>query len=286
MAVCRRLTVVTVLACLLAALFTHPSTARPLDEVKDTNLLRIVVYLDYRPFSWEEEDGTVKGIDADLGRAIAEELGVKAEVLARNPGEDVDDDLRSNIWQGPRTGGHKGDVMMHVPMEREFIARNNLVAISNPYYHEKVVLAVNSDLVAPGEGLGAFRKLKVACQYSTSAHYFLAFAENGEIGQNVFSYRVFAEAAKTFLNKETAGLMGRRSDLDPWLDKAGFDVRLIEPEFPATLRQKWNVGTAVKDDSRDLGYEIGKALRQIRSSGKIKKIFAKYGVEYLPPATQ
>ncbi len=271
---------------MMFVMFTAVSgQARPLDDVIESNLLRIVVYYDNRPFSWEE-DGVAKGIDADIGRAIAAKLKVKPEILVRSAGEDVDDDLRSNIWQGPRTGGPKGDVMLHVPMEREFIARNNLVAISNAYYREEVVLALNTDLVPDGEGLSAFRKLDVACQFSTSAHYFLAFIDDGAYRDNVSPYIKFKDAVARFKSKESAGLMGRRAQIESYLKGSGLSLRYLMPDFPPTLRGRWNIGTAVKDDSRDLGYAIGAAFDEMKSSGELRKIFEAYGVSFVDPSTR
>jgi len=257
--------------------------ARPLDVVIATGVLNVIVYYDNKPYSWEE-DGKVKGIDADIARAIARELEVKAKVIARTAGEEVDDDLRSNIWQGPRTGGIKGDVMMHVPMDPVLIARNNLVAISNPYYHERVVLAVDPAKVGD-KGLAAFREHKVAVRFSNAAHYYLAFAEEGAFRNNVSPWMKFEDAAKAFKEGASAGLAGPRSEVESALSDYDKPVEYITLEMPETLRSKWNVGTAVNHDSRDLGYAIGRALRKIRASGELQKIFESYGAKYVEPAT-
>jgi polar amino acid transport system substrate-binding protein len=259
--------------------------ARPLEEVKDSGFLRVIVYTDAKPFSWEE-DGKVMGIDADLGRAIAKQLGVKPKIIARGAGEEVDDDIRSNIWQGPRTGGVKGDVMMHVPMERELIARNNLAAISNAYYHEEVILALKTDVLGDKAGLEAFQDgkgNKVACQFATSTHYFLAFAQDGKLRNNVSPFVKFESAAENFLEGGAAGLMGRRAQIESALVGSDLKLHFQVPEFPVTLRSRWNVGMAVKEDSRDLGYAIGGALRKLRASGELAKIFEKYGVSHVDP---
>lgn len=275
---------------LIAALLTFvnlagPADARPLDEVKESGFLRVIVYTDFKPFSWEE-DGKVVGINADIGRAIARELGVKPKIIARGAGEEVDDDIRSNIWQGPRTGGVKGDVMMHVPMERELIARNNLAAISNAYYHEEVILALKTDVLGDKAGLEAFQDgkgNKVACQFATSTHYFLAFAQDGKLRNNVSPFVKFKSAAENFIEGGAAGLMGRRAQVESALQDSELKLRIVVPEFPVTLRSRWNVGMAVKEDSRDLGYAIGSALRKLRASGELAKIFEKYGVSYVAP---
>lgn len=277
------------LLCLVAAVAAAPgggAQARPLDEVVQSGFLRVIVYTEFKPFSWETEDGKVAGIDADLGRAIARELGVEAKIIARGAGEKVDDDIRSNIWQGPRTGGVKGDVMMHVPMEKELIARNSEAAISNAYYHEHVVLALKRGVHGEAGGLADFedgKDRKLACQFATSTHYFLAFALDGKIRNNVSPFVKFESAAENFLEGGSSGLMGRRAQIEAALKDADVDIVYSQPKFPGTLRSAWNIGTAVREDSRDLGYAVGRALGKLRSSGEMKDIFNRYGLTYVEP---
>ncbi len=273
-------------ACVFTLMsLTQFAGARPLDDVIEAGELRVIVYTDAKPFSWEE-GGKVVGINSDLGRAIAKQLGVKPKIIARGAGEEVDDDIRSNIWQGPRTGGVKGDVMMHVPMERELIARNNLAAVSNAYYHEEVILALKSDVLGEDADLQSFQDVKgnkVACQFATSTHYFLAFADDGKLRNNVSPFIKFESAAENFLEGGAAGLMGRRAQIESALKGSDLKLRFLTPEFPETLRSRWNVGMAVKEDSRDLGYAIGAALRKLKASGELAEIFEKYGVSYVDP---
>jgi polar amino acid transport system substrate-binding protein len=267
-----------------AASMTGVAKARPLDDVIATGVLNVIVYRDNKPYSWETDGGEVKGIDADLARAIAGELKVKANVIARSAGEEVDDDIRSNIWQGPRTGGIKGDVMMHVPLDPELIARNNLAALSNPYYHEETVIAVDPVKTA-GKGIDAFKSMKVAVRFSNAAHYFLAFANDGAYRENVSPWMKFDDAAAYFIEGKAAGLAGPRSEVEAALSGSGVKVEYIVPDIPDTLRSRWNVGTAVNLDSRDLGYAIGRALRKLAEAGEVARIFEKHGASYVPPPT-
>jgi len=271
------------LICALMTVNPERSLARPLDEVVASGILRVIVYDDFAPYSWTEADGTVKGIDADIARAIAARMNVKPDLIARIAGEEVDDDLRSNIWQGPRTGGLVGDVMMHVPMEKEFIARNNLVGISNAYHHEKVVLAVHTDMVDPAAGLSAFRNAKLAVQFASAAHYYVMFADDEAYKLNINPYRFVKGAMESFLARENAGIIGPRAEIESLLGDQRGKVKILEPKFDTELRMAWTIGTAVKQDSRDAGYAIGKALRELEASGELAAIFAKYGATRVPP---
>lgn len=265
------------------ALAPATATARPLDDVVASGVLRVIVYDDFAPFSWTAADGTVKGIDADIARAIAAGMNLKPDIIARIAGEEVDDDLRSNIWQGPRTGGHVGDFMMHVPIEKEFIARNTLVGISNAYHHEQVVLAVHPDMVEPEAGLTAFRNAKLAVQFASAAHYYVMFADGEAYKANVNPYRKVKDAMESFLARENAGIIGPRSEIEALLGDQRDAVRITEPKFDTDLRMAWTIGTAVKQDSRDTGYAVGKVLRELEASGELARIFAKCGVTRVPP---
>jgi polar amino acid transport system substrate-binding protein len=125
--------------CLVAS----PLVARPLDTVKEAGSLRVILYDDNKPFSWTKDDGKQIGIDVELANAIATELGVKADVVLRMPGEDLGDDLRGNVWRGPLTGGGTGDVMLHVPTDKELAEKNPKAIIGNSYFQETVALAID-----------------------------------------------------------------------------------------------------------------------------------------------
>lgn len=270
---------------LLLAAAAGSAVARPLDEVKASGELRVVVYEDNAPFSWTDASGVVQGVDADLARAIADELGLRVNLIARIAGEKADDDIRSNIWQGPRTGGLVGDVMMHVPMEREFIARNPLAAISNAYYHEQVVLAVHPDVAVPDDPkamLTPFRSAKLAVHFATVAHYYAMFADAGAYKTMLNPYLKFPSAAAAFRSRENLGLLGRRAQIEGEL--RGFPgLKIVEPAFDTELRMAWTVGTAVKHDSRDTGYAVGNALDALSRRGKVKEIFERHGLTLVPP---
>ena len=63
-----------------AALIGGPLGAAPLARVKELGVLRVGLYADNRPWSWDKGGGVPAGIDVDLAMAIAEQLGVKHEI--------------------------------------------------------------------------------------------------------------------------------------------------------------------------------------------------------------
>lgn len=273
---------VRAIALALLAFVPVSADARPLDEVMTAKSLRVVVYRDNPPFSYMEEDEP-KGIDVEIGRAIAREMGIDAEIIARAVGEDVDDDLRFNVWKGPYSEGGVGDVMLHVPVDRELMSRNPLAAISNAYFMETVALAVDPERIETAESFDIFSEHKIGVQYATVADYFLLRYGDGKLINNISHYTKLEKGVAEFLKKDTAAILGVRSDIEGMLHKLGSSATFMDVPMPGLVRKSWLIGTAVKDNSRDLGYAIGTALQKLTASGELSRIFAAHGVTYAPP---
>ena len=271
------------LAAVVLACPASPLFARPLDDVVAAGTLRVTLYEDNKPFSWTEEGGELKGIDVEIGKALAEALGVKAELILRMQGEDLGDDLRANVWKGPLTGGGVGDVMLHVPTDKELAALNPNAVIGNPYFQETVALAIDPKRVPADSDFKIFKKQKVGVKLATVSDYFLMTFEDGALIDNIAHFTRGPLGAKEFLAGETAAILGVRSETEGTLHDQGAKAEFITPPMPGIFRSDWVVGMAVDEKSRDLAYAIGEALGKLKASGALTKIFAKYGVTYLPP---
>jgi polar amino acid transport system substrate-binding protein len=272
------------LAALAASAIACSGTlARPLDDVIAAKSLRVIAYLDNAPFSWLDGD-VPKGIDVDLGRALAKELGVEAEVILRMQGEKADDDLRVNIARGPLTGGGVGDIMMHVPIDREFATRNREWAvIGQPYFQERVAVAIHPELTGPQPTFDVFKSKKIAVQVGTVADYFLMRFDDGALIDNIVHHVKPEVGAKEFADREVAALMGVRSKTEALLHVKGIKPTFVEPPMDGIVRENWVVGLAWADNSRDLGYALGAALEKLKASGELARIFESHGVTYVAP---
>lgn len=259
--------------------------ARPLDEVLASKTLRVIAYLDNKPFSYMDEKEEPRGIDVDIGRAIAKDLGVEAEIILRMPGETADDDVRVNVWQGPRTGGGVGDVVLHIPYDKEFRIRNAEAVIINPYFEEHIAVAVHPDLIDPDFKFDVFKtgKKKIGVQLATVADYFLMTYDDGDLIDNIAHHTKPRAGAEEFARKDVVALMGVRSMLEGQFHELGLVPKFVEPDMPGIVRQKWMIAMAVREDSRDLGYRVGDVITKLRQSGEMSKIFKKYGITYIPP---
>ncbi|MFN3282433.1 MAG: transporter substrate-binding domain-containing protein, partial [Tabrizicola sp.] len=85
-----------------------------LDEIVERGWIEIAVYEDYPPYSWQE-GSTPRGVDVEVGRIIAESLGVEPRFRFVQAGENLDQDLLNYVWKGAAVGGHVSNLMMRVP---------------------------------------------------------------------------------------------------------------------------------------------------------------------------
>ena len=120
-----------------------------LDTIIDRGFMTFAVYEDYPPYSWEE-GGKPRGVDIEIARIIAEDIGVEARFRFVAAGENLDADLRNNVWKGPIVGGAVSNVMMRVPYDSAFKCRVEQVVFTGQYASENIAIAY-SESVYPDE---------------------------------------------------------------------------------------------------------------------------------------
>jgi ABC-type amino acid transport substrate-binding protein len=263
------------------------ANARPLEEVEKAGEMIIFVYADYAPYSWRDGE-RIRGIDVEIGRALAAKLGVKANFLIRAADENVDDDLRVNIWKGDLIHRKRADVMMHVPFDRTLETRAEARAVLfNPYFNEQIAVVADEKKIPVVKTFGRFVTNPIAVELDTASDFFLSNAFRGQLHPSIRRGRTFTEAVELIESDQTAALMASRAQAE-WIVHRNPDrtYRVWQPPAPGLVRKEWPIGMAVREDSRDLGYALGEALATLRKDGTMQKIFDRYGVTYLAPAGQ
>lgn len=257
--------------------------ARPLDDVVDAGKLVVFAYSDYAPYSWLDESGA-HGIDVDIARHFGKSLGVDVEFLIRGADENLDDDLRVNIWKGDLIHRKLADVMMHVPYDREVDIRNELAVLTSPYFQEQMALVYDRNVHPSVETFGRFVSKRIAVELDTAGDFFLSNAFRGQLQQSISRGRTFADAQELYASGEVGALMGSRAQAE-WVAMKTPDLQsaIAQPPMPGIVRTGWPIGIAVKHDSRDLGYALGDVLSELIQSGEMQKIYKTYGVEWLAP---
>lgn len=265
--------------CLAVAL---PAQANGLDEVRQKGRLRVAVYNNFPPYSF---DG--RGIDVEIGKALAERLGVKPEIFWFNSDEDMNDDLRNMVWKGHYLGAQPGDVMLHVPLDKHLAAQNDKVRIFAPYHIEALALARIASRVPEPAGsaavvLDVFTREKVGVEVATGSDGFLLSVLNGRLRENVVHYRTVTLAAAGLRAGEVAAVMAPRAELEAALKSdSAFPVKLVK--MPELRVDHWPLAMAVKSDDGALAEALSAALIGLQKDGTVARIFNSYGITHQLP---
>ncbi len=271
---------------LVLASTVHPGLvqARPIDEVTDSGYITIFVYQDYAPYSFEDESGELKGIDVDIAKHFAESLGVELRFLVRGADENVDDDLRVNLWKGDLIHRKVADVMMHVPYDRELDTRNEFIVLMSPYFLEEMAVVTDTAVLPKLETFGRFMNKPIAVEVDTAGDFFLSNAFRGALHQSIRRGRTFNEVIDLYKNGDVPAAMGSKAQTQ-WIANQSPDVesKVFQPPMPGIVRKSWPVGIGIKHDSRDLGYALTDVAFGLIQSGEMEAIAQKYGVSFTAP---
>lgn len=277
---CRRRWLAGLLALGLAAAF--PALADGLESLRQKGRLRVAVYNDFAPYSF---DG--RGIDVDIGRALAERLGVSAEIAWFSADEDMSDDLRNMVWKGHYLGTQPADVMLHVPLDAHLAAQNDKVRIVAPYHVEALALARVASRVPEPSGsaavaLDAFTREKIGVEVASGSDGFLLGVLNGRLRENVVHYRSVALAAAGLRAGEVAAVMAPRAELEAAL-QGDRNYPLSAVKMPELRTDHWPLAMAVKSDNGPLAEALSSALIGLQQDGTVARIFKRYGVTHQLP---
>lgn len=285
----KKFSLASLVAAILAAALPSFSHARPLDDVVKSGYLDVALYADFRPYSWVDEKGTARGIDAEIAAELAKAIGVEIRYMVRIAGENLDADLRSNIWRGDIVEKKMADVMLHVPQDRGLIApvpgetepRNDLVHFCCGYHLETFAVIVDPDKIR-ANSFAPFVYNKIAVELDTVPDFFLSAAFGGQLMNSVVRAMTFDKAVDLFESGEVTALMATHAQVEWVLANTKRKAKIITPPTPGIVRKDWAVGLAVRTDSRDLGYAFDLELEKMAEDGRLAKIMRGYGVTYTP----
>lgn len=251
--------------------------AATLAQVRERGRLIVGLYEDMPPFHMKG-----RGIDVELGQALADTLGVKFAPLPFNADENMADDLRNMVWKGHYLGYGPADVLMHVPVDRPLIEATPQATIFGPYYREHVMLARRMDDLPVLDSLSQLGTRRVAVAGQTLAGWLLIGADGGAYREQLSTqWKDGCEAARALQRGEVGAAAGLASELEAVL--AGDAAYRIEPlPVPRAPRDGWAAGMAVKRDASDLAQALQQALNDLAQAGRVAEIFARHKVAWRP----
>ena len=238
-----------------------------LEKVKAAGKLVIGVEGTYPPFTYHDDSGELTGLDIELGKALAEKLGVEVE-------------FREAAWDSLLIGidsGRFDTVINSVSITDE---RAEKYDFSDPYYYEarRVVVRADDDSIQTPEDL----KGKKIATNATNA--FIPWYEAQ--GAEIVGIDTSSEAIDLVLSGRADFLGTSVPVLNAYLDE--------HPDAKDKLKEAFVIpdsedGIAIPVRKGETEYldAINAALAELREEGKLKEISEKYlGGDYTESAYQ
>ncbi|MGL4235430.1 substrate-binding periplasmic protein [Tabrizicola sp.] len=256
----------------------YEDVGREFDDIIDSGWIEFAVYEDFRPWSWEQ-DGKAVGVDVEIGRLIAESLGVEARFRLVQPGENLDADLMNYVWKGAAVGGRVSDVMLHVPYDSDYACRIEQVVFTGQYAQDGVAIAyVASHYPDKGPTPPYFRYDTVGVENDSISDFYLTSV--GALGDTVHRYRSTLKAMDALAAGEVMAVMGPKGEIEGNL---AVGLKVHEPPLLGFERGHWTLGVGINQQHRDLGYAVDDAVAAALADGRIAAIFAAQGMSFRPP---
>ena len=216
------------LALALTTVALADSTARTLDEIKESGSIVIGVFSDKKPFGYVDENGEYQGYDVYLARRLAEDLGVELELVS------VDAPNRVEYLQSAKV-----DVILaNFTVTAE---RAEVVDFALPYM--KVALGVVSPDDALITDVAQLRGKTLIVSKGTTAETY--FTEN-EPEVQLLKFDTYTEAYNALLDGRSDALSTDNTEVLAWaLENPGFTVGIEDD-----VRTPWAAWTPSRPPCR------------------------------------
>lgn len=260
-------------------LLAGAAQARDLPEIRGSGQLRVAVYKDFEPYA---DKGM--GIDVDLAHALAERLGVKADVRSYDADENMDDDLRNIVWKGTVLGPGVSDVMVHVPVDRVLADRNPQVRIFGAYHRETLAAIRSTEALPRFNAVADIDRQPLGAESESIMSMALLSADAGRLRSQVHHFQSMNDARKALEDGEIAAFLGMRSQVEPMMAATGRRFTLGNPPaLPGLPQAGWALGLAVAKDDAALADALRNAIDEMARDGTLDAIFARHKVTRMAP---
>lgn len=224
-----------------------------LADVQAAGVLRVGLEGDWQPFSYHDENDTLVGYDTEVAAAVANKLGVRAEITEA-------------AWDGLLTGLSTGvyDVVVNgvdVTPERE-----EAFDFSDGYAYDHIDLVT----LASNEEIKTFDDLKGRTSANSTGS---TYAEIGEqYGARVSNVPTLAETMELVLNGTVDATINADTSVQDYLNTTG-EKNL---KVAAQLDDITTYAIPVRKGNITLRDAINKALQELRDDGTLAELSTKY----------
>lgn len=273
------------------SIFCTTTLARSYDDIIESNEITVAIYSDFIPFSYQE-NGQAKGIDIEVAKHIAKQLGVVLKFRWVTADENVEDDLRNNLWKGHYLKRSVADLMLRVPYDKKYSElRDDIgervhkqVHMFAPYHTESWKIVFNTKKIDDVSTMAIFQYHDIGVEVDSIPQFYLMSVFNGRMSKKTKQYNSLPLAISAMHEQKIDAVMGIRSQVSHYQHKlASSSYQLATNAFPMIGKQQWDIGMAVKSDYRQLGYAVGDIVNDMVNKGIMEKIFLQYNAIYQIP---
>jgi cystine transport system substrate-binding protein len=242
--------------CSSAAATTTTATANDhLAKIKAADKLTIGLEGDWQPFSYHDSTNTLVGYDVEVGREVAQRIGVKAEIVEA-------------AWDGLFAGLSAGtyDVVINgvdVTDERE-----KTFSFSDPYAYDHTVLVTKAD----NKTINSFEDIKGLKTANSIGSTYMEIGE--QYGATVSGVDTLAETMELVLNGTVDATINAQTSVQDYLKTTGETrLRVAAVSSDAT---SYAIPMIKNSDNTTLVEAVNQALQEMRDDGTLAKLSQKY----------
>ena len=253
----RRIISALLAVLMLAALLTVGASAEEdlLQKIQSRGTIIVGLEGDWAPWSFVDENDELMGFDVEVARAIAEKLGVEAEII---PGE----------WDGLFAGMDAGRYDMVVNGVEVTPERTEKYDFADPYAYIRTALIVRGD----NEDIKTFEDLKGKKTANSIASTYMNLAE--EYGATCYGVDTLDETLTMVLQgRVDATLNAIVSYTDYLAQHPDANLKVV-----ATTEDASNVAIPMRkgDETASLLEAVNKAIAELHEEGVLSELSIKY----------
>lgn len=235
----------------MTAVFAQSNLA----DIKSAGVIKIGTEGTYAPFSFHDKSNALTGFDVEIGRAIAQKLGVKAQFV-------------EGKWDGLIAGldAKRYDAVINQVGITD--ARRAKYAFSDPYIASAAALIVRNE----NTSIKSFADLKGKKSANTLTSNFGKLAQSH--GAEVVAVQGFNEAIELLVSRRVeATVNDNLSFLDFKKQRPDAPVKIVALDKTAEFSVS---GVLLRKGDDQLVAAVNKALADIKADGTYKSISEKY----------
>lgn len=226
-------------------------------KTEDKPVLKIGTEASYAPFEYvDEKTSEITGFDAELVTAVAEEMGMKAE-------------LTHVEWDGLYPALNTGQIDVVISAMTITEDRKKEVNFSDPYFEAQQLIAIKEG--SEVKGIKDLIGKPVGVQANTTGQYALEEAA-GINKDDIKPYPTTPDAMMNLVNGSVQAVVADGPVVLNFI-KNNTDAALttVTDNF-----EKEFYGMAIKKDNTELVAKVNEALKKVKDSGKYDEIYNKY----------